>query len=426
MKRAGAWLSAVALVAPAFGAESYSFDVSRFEKQPFELGGYMELKVEQFRLNRGAALYELNFADRQRRATLDRRSATLKLDAKARAGDWLLSSRIHADAIHDQLAHGSEQRFDELFASWKASAGVSVDAGKTVLKWGKGYAWNPVGFVERSKDPNDPELAREGFTMLKADFVRSFQGPLTTVAFTPLLLPVSHEVNSDYGRTGHVNVAAKLYLLYQDTDFDFYYLGGGSRSRRYGADFSRNLGSNLVIHGEWARIGAQEFPVLDGADNVLRRTQSVNSWLIGLRYLTALDTTYILELYRNGAGFSADEFRAFSSLVERAALAGPQTPLWNRARGLQQAYGRPNPLRDYLYLRISQKEPFDLLYFTVALTSIVSLEDRSYSIAPELLYAGRGNLELRARAIFLNGGRGSDFGEKQNERRLELQARLFF
>ena len=38
-----------------------------------------------------------------------------------------------------------------------------MEAGKRTLRWGKGYAWNPIGFVERPKDPNDPDLAREGY-----------------------------------------------------------------------------------------------------------------------------------------------------------------------------------------------------------------------------------------------------------------------
>ena len=42
------------------------------------------------------------------------------------------------------------------------------------LKWGKGYAWNPVGFVERANGPNDVELAHEGYTMVAADFIRNF------------------------------------------------------------------------------------------------------------------------------------------------------------------------------------------------------------------------------------------------------------
>lgn len=47
------------------------------------------------------------------------------------------------------------------------------------MRWGKGYAWNPVGFVERPKDPNDPELAREGYWMASADYIVNFTGPLT-------------------------------------------------------------------------------------------------------------------------------------------------------------------------------------------------------------------------------------------------------
>jgi hypothetical protein len=34
-----------------------------------------------------------------------------------------------------------------------------LDAGKKVVKWGKGYAWNPVAFVDRPKNPEDPEEA---------------------------------------------------------------------------------------------------------------------------------------------------------------------------------------------------------------------------------------------------------------------------
>ena len=37
--------------------------------------------------------------------------------------------------------------------------------------------------------------------------------------------------------------------------------------------------------------------------------------------------------------------------------------LLTRARSVQSAY-LPTPMRRYLYLRISQKEPLDLLYFT--------------------------------------------------------------
>lgn len=66
------------------------------------------------------------------------------------------------------------------------------------------------------------------------------------------------------------------------------------------------------------------------------------------------------------------------------------------------------------------------MYFTPALTVIANLDDGSTSAAPELAYTGVTNLDLRLRRFFLCGGRFTDFGEKQNDRRQELRMRYFF
>lgn len=57
---------------------------------------------------------------------------------------------------------------------------------------------------------------------------------------------------------------------------------------------------------------------------------------------------------------------------------------------------------------------------------MMNLQDRSYQVTPELQYTGIKNLELRARLVLLQGGRETDFGEKQASRRLELYARYHF
>jgi hypothetical protein len=426
-RAATAAIAALCWSTQCLGAEpSYTFDAAQYEKKRFELGGYLELKADRFELNPSGAFYALGPAGRALRTSLDRQTATLKLTGKARAGDFLVSARTHSELAHDQLARADEHRFDELVTTWKPSAGFTLDAGKTVLKWGKGYAWNPVGFVERPKDPNDPELAREGFTVLAADIVRSFpDSPLQAIAFTPVLVPVKARMNGDFGRPDHLNAAARLYLLYRDTDIDLYFLSGGSRSRRYGFDFARNIATNFEIHGEWARIEAQESAVLSAAGDLRRDSAPADSWLLGMRYLSERDTTWIVELYRNGSGFAARDYRAFTDFVRRATRSRDPA-LLGRAQAQAAAYGRQNPLREYLYVRVSQKEPFDLLYVTPSLTAIWNLKDKSYSIAPELVYTGIDNVELRARAIVIGGAARTDFGEKQNERRFELLARLYF
>jgi len=83
-------------------------------------------------------------------------------------------------------------------------------------------------------------------------------------------------------------------------------------------------------------------------------------------------------------------------------------------------------MRDYLYLRISQKEPFDILYFTPSLTGIYNINDKSFSIGPELLYTGVKNLELRLRTNFLIGGSRTEYGEKRNDSLIELRVRRYF
>jgi len=143
-----------------------------------------------------------------------------------------------------------------------------------------------------------------------------------------------------------------------------------------------------------------------------------------------LDTTYIFEYYYNGAGFTEGETEDYFSFIDKgydAFLASGDDSLLQKARSLTEArYGRVNPMRNYLYLRISQKEPFDILYFTPAITGIVNADDQSFSVSPDFLYTGFTNLELRLKGTALSGDEFSEFGEKQNDYRVELRARYYF
>lgn len=423
-------LWALAIQAGPSLAEEYTFDAAEFEKKPFDLGGYVELKQEQFRLNRDAAFYKLGYYNLDQRDTRARSTGALELVGKTTQGIATFNFRGHADATRDNLASAQENRVYEAYASFKPDPGFTLDLGKKTLRWGKGYAWSPVGFVERPKDPNDPELSREGYSVAAADFIRNFDGPLQTLAFTPLLLPVGADVNGDFGKPNHVNVAAKLYFLYRDTDIDLVWLGRGSRTPRFGMGFSRNLTSNLEIHGEWARIADLEQKITTVSGATTTRQGNVTSALLGMRYLSEKDTTTILEYYRNGTGYTQGQMNDFYRLVDNGLSqfqASASDVLLQRALNLAQSgYGRPNPMRDYVYARISQKEPFDILYFTPSVTAIMNLDDRSYSLTPEVLYTGVTNLELRFRLYVLNGDAQTEFGEKQNQRRMELFARYYF
>ena len=418
------------LVLNAEAADDYSFDASAFEKKSFELGGYVQVEQDHFTLNRDAAFYKLGYFGQSQRDNIDRSAAIAELNGKLRKGIGTFNFNTYSSIQRDQLSHDHNNVVYEAAYSIRPDPGMTLEAGKKTMRWGKGYAWSPIGFVERPKDPNDPDLAREGYGMVNADLIVNRDGPLQTIAFTPVLLPVENNLNSDFGSRGHLNPAAKLYLLYRDTDIDFAWQGQGSRPGRYGMDLSRNLTSNFEIHGEWARVHNYLKPVIDGQGNVGSELDNATSYLVGLRYLTEGETTYILEYYRNGTGYSDTEAQEFYQFVDAAFSQFQQTgnaTLIQKAVTLSQgSYGRPNPGQHYVYFRAQMKDALGIIYFLPAISTIVNQDDRSFQVTPELLYTGVTNFDLRLRFYALHGGHLTEFGEKQNLNRLEFYARYYF
>jgi hypothetical protein len=410
-------------------SEEYGFDISELEKKPFTIGGYAEFRPVLFGLDRGASFYKLRFLNRDEGDTTYEFNIGTLLDLGFKKGittlffqpEILYSDSYRKSDVDTTIFQG--------YLSTKPSSSLNIYAGKRTLKWGKGYAWNPVGFIERPKDPNDPDLAREGFIVLTSDYIKSYSGPLKTVSFTPVLIPVYEHVNDSFGKLDTMNFAGKIYFLLYDTDIDIMFLIGDAKPDRFGFDFSRNITSNLEVHGELAFFDDFTKKQIDENGQISERVSDVVSYLLGLRYLSTADTTYILEYYQNSRGFSADEMRDFYSFVdngfEEFQLTGDDS-LLNKAEKLSDSYGRQNPMRHYLYLRISQKEPFDILYLTPAVTWICNLSDKSFSVSPEILYKGITNLEFRLKAGILSGGDDTEYGEKQNDYRVELRTRYYF
>jgi hypothetical protein len=411
-------------------AEEYSLETSEIEKKPYHLGGYAELRPVLNGLDRNSALYKLNFYNRDKRSTTYEYNGTLQLEGSLDYSISRLYLRTNTVYSNTYFSQTTQMIVEEGYLFLKPSSYLQIDAGKKTLGWGKGYAWNPVAFLDRQKDPNDPELSREGYIMLSADFTKSFGGPLKTFSFTPVLLPAYGDVNNKFGTSDHTNIAGKFYFLLYDTDIDLIYLLGGSKTARYGFDFSRNITTNLEVHGEFAWINNYTRQYIDSSGNMHQSTYGAKNFLIGMRYLTEKDTTYVLEYYHNESGFTPHEMRDYFSFIDTGyntfLTSGNTAPLSRAAALATGNYGKMNPMQDYLYFRISQKEPFDILYFTPAITLIGNLNDGSYTITPELLYTRYTNFEFRLRGAYIAGARNTEFGEKQNDYRVELRGRYYF
>jgi len=348
----------------------YSFDLEEFEPKAFEWGGYAEIKFEHIDLNTDSAFYALNFYQ-DPRSTIDRYTGTLQLEYSYKKRIWAFNGVLHAKAGQDYIGWSDSADVYEANLSLKPAPFATADLGKKIFKWGKGYAWNPVGFIDRPKDPFNPEEALEGYIAAGVDLIKSLDGSLQTVALTTVALPVWEDVNEDFGEVNHVNLAAKLYMLYRDTDIDFVIFIGNSRSTRYGVDFSRNLTTNFEIHGEFAYLPHLKRHYLSETGILTQKEHSVNRYLLGLRYLTESDITTIIEYYHNGAGFSESKLGRFYQLVADANTqllnTGTDTLFQIAKKISNTGYGSPQVGRNYLYLKINQKDPFDILYFTPGL-----------------------------------------------------------
>jgi len=429
----GAIWIVILLSSVALGEEEYKFEPSEIEKKPYHLGGYVELRPVLFILDRDSAIYKLRFYNRDEGKTIEEYNGKLQIEGSYEKGIARLFVRANFDLQYSYLGwdHNETKRIIyEGYLSLKPSDSLSFKFGKQTLLWGKGYAFNPVGFISRPKDPDDPELALEGFVTASADYIKSFSGPLKTFSFTPIILPVYEHINEDFGKINQLNFAGKLYFLLYDTDIDLIGLTGGSKTNRFGIDFSRNITSNFEIHGEFAFINNQTKKVMDSQGNISESKFDAKSYLLGIRYLTPWDTTFIFEYYRNGTGFTHLEMKDYLSFIDKgyeSFITKGSDSLLKKATNLTQGnYGRPNPMKDYLYLRISQKEPFNVLYFTPAITMIMNLNDKSLSLSPEFLYTGFTNWELRLKGTALIGQKGTEFGEKPNDYRIELRIRYYF
>ena len=428
-------LAAVAALLAIFcgitsGEQEYSFDLSEIEKKPWQIGGYVEFRPVLFGLDTDAALHKLRLYDRDKENVREEYNFTALLDGSYSKDDREFRGVVNTDLTKSYLGWSEETTLYEGYMASRPSPTFNFSIGKRTLKWGKGYAWNPVAFLDRPKNPDDPELAREGFAVMSADFIRSFGGPLKTFSFTPVLMPVYEHINDDFGKSNRLNFAGKSYFLLYDTDIDLIFLTSGSRTSRYGIDFSRNITSNFEVHGELAFVNDYQKRFINSDGALFSDEYDATSYLLGLRYLTKSDTTYIFEYFHDATGFAESEMTDYFSFIDRGydtyLTSGDDSILKKASNIAGGSYNRRNPMRDYLYLRASRKEPFDILYFTPSLTGIFNLGDESFSIGPELLYTGVKNLELRLKTTFLVGDSDTEFGEKQNNCRAELRIRYYF
>jgi hypothetical protein len=170
--------------------------------------------------------------------------------------------------------------------------------------------------------------------------------------------------------------------------------------------------------------------VLGPDDTLSSRERPATSVVAGLRYLTGASTTFILDYYHNGEGYTPDEMEAFFELIDHGSEAwdnnGDDQWLRLASRASTAGYGRMPAMQHYVYGRVNQPDALGVLYMSLGASAIVNVADGSVNLLPEVLYKPTANMELRWLGGIQYGGANTEFGEKAADARFEIRARYYF
>lgn len=406
-------------------AQDNSFEIPTEEKeQRLEWSGNLDGKYTASRMRTYSPLYQLQFGGQDTLPEwLSQYRLDLYLNADYQTKDIGFHLKTHGTYYGDSLA---DFNLFEAYGNWNLSVNTFIQAGKKTYNWGKGYAFNPVGYVNPFKNPENPELAQTGLLSLNFETVKSFQSDILKIfALTGVVIPPADLINNRYAEIENTDIALKGYFLLWDTDVDL--LGYYSRVNpiRIGADFSTNVMENMEVHGEASYF--DDAPRYIIANNTLLQTR-INgyAYLVGLRYLNKWNTTIIAEYYHNDAALTQPEYDDYFDFTQNSA-SNVNGELRKRALSYSKAYfSGSTSMQDYVYLKISQPEPFNLLYFTPSLFTIFNIQDRSFQLAAPLSYKPVTNFEFLFWPTLLIGVDGTEFGARQAHQLLDVWMRVYF
>jgi len=414
---------AIGAQAPFAQDNSFAIPDVETKKPGLEIGGNIDVNYSLL-LNRGdSALLQLMNGGQNAPAVSASYPLDLYLSGDYQAGALAVHLKTHTD-----YSAGNTLGFtlNEAYGSVQISDNGLLRLGKTIYTWGKGYAFNPVGFLNPAKDPENPDYLGEGVASGNFEYSRSFQSSVLNnlsidlIAIPPVTTSLSG--SSDILDTA---LAAKLYLLVWDTDIDFmgYFSRAGARSA--GMDLSRNIVSSLELHGEIAYSFDRPKNIISGGTLASTSVDGL-SYLVGLRWLNSWNITTVLEYYHNDAGLTSSEFSGYVDFLQVAANSGSSTAISQALSIRKSAFSGPDLMQDYAYFRLSWPEPFNLVDFTPAAFAIYSVDDNSMLVALSFSFDPVTNFELVLTPTLLIGGPQTVYGSKPYEFSAIVLARYYF
>lgn len=354
--------------------DNYSFDFTELEEievKSYEYSGYIKTQQKHQILNEASPKFNT-----KNKNSMDTYLGEAYLNFKYYKNEYTFTTDFVANYNNIDEVESDTYTLNQSFVTYKYNNHHLLSLGKKTSKWGKGYFFNPIAFIDRKKDPNNPEASREGYTQVNYNYNKVYDSEIQNLSLDVVYLKTSSNINDDlYDQDSNI-LAIKSYILYKDIDLDFVYFYADQLPNKVGFDFSANIETNFEIHGEYSR-----------------NDEGYYSTLLGLKYLTTNDLTITSEYYYQNE------------------TQDNTTPFWDRK---------------YLLNKFSQKEPLDILYFSLYYKNSLNISDNSHQNNLGFIYTGVRNLDIDFSIGKYYGDKNSEFGSKLIDKFSWLQIKYSF
>jgi hypothetical protein len=415
------------LAADSTTTADYSFDTAGLSAKHFDESASIEFYPFFIFYNKASPFYPLKFgAKNSSTSDIYNLKAQAYLQYQSKPFLAFVSGALYGAYLPQDDSLYRDGKFFEGYLKYTPDASLSFLVGKRLYQWGKGYSFNPVSFAGRMKDLNDIDATLEGYWNISFEYVKSLDLPISSVALSTVVLPVYNLINKDYLPDKSVAGLAQLYMLAMNTDIDIYFFADNRHNVKTGLDFSRNIFPDWEIHSEWTFIKNSKITLFSDESTMVTQSHPVNNLVAGTRYLAPFNTTFIFEYLHVGSGYTRDEMDGYWNAINYAASSSNPRIAQSVLHADSKFINSQFLSTDYLFFKASHPDPFNFVYFTPSIYSIVNILDHSAMAGLEMIYSRSRNLLFTGRFIALLGRNESEYGSKPAQHRIELRAKWSF
>jgi len=191
-------------------AQDYDFEIPEEEEtSKLEINGNLDAKWGILRTNTGSPVYGLQFFGLDKpNEYLSQYRLDFYLNGDYRYKQVGFTMRTFSQYVKEEPL---ELSFFELYGNLNLSPKLTMSVGKRRYNWGKGYAFNPVGYVNAEKDPENPDLALAGKSSLYLNYNRSFNSKLIqNFSLSSIVLPQEADILDKYSEFDDLSAALKF------------------------------------------------------------------------------------------------------------------------------------------------------------------------------------------------------------------------